>query len=77
MTDGSERAWRLGREAGLSDGAGDANPYDPGSDLAADWADGWLQVAGGRKDRQPTRDQAWAAWRTAADEDEGEDVKAS
>ncbi len=35
-TDGSEHAWLLGREAGLGEGAADANPYKAGSELAAD-----------------------------------------
>ncbi len=69
MTDGSEEAWQLGRKAGLDEVAADANPYAAGSDLAADWADGWREgvktvnhlVGGG---------DAWAEWRAAADKGE-------
>ncbi len=63
--DDSEHAWQLGREAGLSESAVDANPYNAGSDLAADWEDGWRE---GTKlvNRPVDGNQAWAAWRAAA-----------
>jgi ribosome modulation factor len=58
-TDGPEHAWLLGRTAGLSDAAADANPYDAGSELAADWADGWRE--GTKLGNHPVDGpQAWA-----------------
>ncbi len=69
MTDGPEEAWQLGRTASLSEGAADANPFDPDSELAADWADGWRE--GTKLSNRPTDDdQAWAAWRAATDKGE-------
>ncbi len=59
--DGSEHAWLLGREAGLGEGAADANPYEAGSELAADWADGWREGTN-LSNRLVDRAQAWAAW---------------
>ncbi len=65
MTDGPEEAWQLGRTASLSEGAADANPFDPDSELAADWADGWRE---GTKLSNHLVDgvQAWAEWNAAA-----------
>lgn len=64
-TDGPEHAWLLGREAGLSEGAAEANPHDAGSELAADWADGWRE--GTKLANRPVDDeQGWADWRAGA-----------
>ncbi len=71
MTDGPEEAWQLGRTAGLSEAAADANPYDPDSELAADWGDGWRE--GTKLGNRPVDDgQAWAACRAGADPGEPE-----
>lgn len=69
MTDEPVRAWQRGREAALSDVAADANPYDLGSELAADWADGWHE---GTKlgNLLVDGEQAWAAWRASPGEGE-------
>jgi ribosome modulation factor len=73
--DGSEHVWRLGREAGLAESAATANPYEPDTELAADWADGWRE---GDKlsHRSVDSDQAWAAWRAGADPGEPEHAHA-
>ncbi len=65
MTDGSEEAWQLGRKAGLDEVAAGANPYAEGSELAADWADGWRE--GTKLSNRPVDSQQdWAEWQAAS-----------
>jgi ribosome modulation factor len=66
MTNSPERAWQLGREAGLDEVAEGTNPYDAGGELAADWADGWREGTKQRINCLVDNDQDWEAWTPAA-----------
>ena len=58
MTDPSEEAWRKGLDAGREGLAESASPYEAGSLMAEDWADGWRE--GTHPRNLPMDPGAWA-----------------
>lgn len=64
MDDSPEDAWLKGDRAGHEGQALATNPYPAGSELALDWADGWLH--GERLGGGPELLALWASWAASA-----------